>query len=145
MLKGIFKTPKGAIQSGRNSILSKILCLSSLPANWKKIKSKLKVLVWRHCFPQNFRHSRVSSSEVNGPIWPEIELIRDFMPVLITSKFEEDLIKNERDCLETPFSDYKSMGNFLDAQGHLTPNGVVQSGRNYTRPRFYACPCYLQV
>ena len=42
------------------------------------------------------------------------------MPVLVTSKFEEDPIKNERTSLETPFSHYKSMGNFSDAQGHLT-------------------------
>ena len=41
------------------------------------------------------------------------------MPVLI-AKFDEDLIKNERASLETPFSHYKTMGNFLDAPGHLT-------------------------
>ena len=52
------------------------------------------------------------------------------MPVLVTSKFDEDLIKNERASLETPFSHYKSMGNFSDAQGHLSLLGVVQSGRN---------------
>ena len=36
------------------------------------------------------------------------------MPVLVTSKFDEDPIKNERASLATPFSHYKSMGNFLD-------------------------------
>ena len=35
-------------------------------------------------FPQNFRHSRARNSEVNGPIWPKIELVRDFMPALMT-------------------------------------------------------------
>ena len=39
------------------------------------------------------------------------------MPVLVTSKFDEDPIKTERASLETPFSHYKSMG-------------VVRSGRN---------------
>ena len=34
------------------------------------------------------------------------------MAVLVTSKFDEDLIKNELASLETPFSHYKSMGNF---------------------------------
>ena len=34
------------------------------------------------------------------------------MSVLVTSKFDEDLIKNERASLETLFSHYKSMGNF---------------------------------
>ena len=35
--------------------------------------------------------------------------------------------------MEKAFSNYKSMGNFLDAQGQLT------------HPRFYACPRYLQA
>ena len=43
------------------------------------------------------------------------------MPVLVTSKFDEDPIKSEQASMETPFSHYKSMGNVLDAQGHLTP------------------------
>ena len=58
------------------------------------------------------------------------ELVWDFMPVLVTSKFNEDPIKNERASLETPFSHYKSMGNFSDAQGQLIPLSVVWSGRN---------------
>ena len=44
-----------------------------------------------------------------------------FMPVLVTSNFDDDSIKNERASMETAFSHYKSMGNFLDAQGQLTP------------------------
>ena len=48
--------------------------------------------------------------------------------VLVTRKFDEDRIKNEWASLEIPFSHYKSMGNFSDAQGQLTP--VVRSGRN---------------
>ena len=58
---------------------------------------------------------------MSGLIQPKIELDRDFMPVLVTSNFDDDLIKNERASMETPFSHYKSMGNFLDAQGQLTP------------------------
>ena len=41
------------------------------------------------------------------------------MPVLVTRNFD-DSIKNERASMETAFSHYKSMGNFLDAQGQLT-------------------------
>ena len=52
------------------------------------------------------------------------------MPVLVTSNFDDDSIENERASMETPFSHYKSMGNFLDAQGQLTPYSVVRSGRN---------------
>ena len=39
------------------------------------------------------------------------------MPVLVTSNFDDDLIKNEPARMETAFSHYKSMGNILDAQG----------------------------
>ena len=42
------------------------------------------------------------------------------MPVLVTSNFDDDSIKNEQASMET-FSHYKTMGNFLDAQGQLTP------------------------
>ena len=52
---------------------------------------------------------------------PEIELFQAFMPVLVTSNFDDDSIKNERARKETPFFHYKSMGNVLDAQGQLTP------------------------
>ena len=51
------------------------------------------------------------------------------MPVLVTSNFDDDSIKNERASLETAFSHYKSMGIYLDAQGQLTPS-VVRFGRN---------------
>ena len=46
------------------------------------------------------------------------------MPVLVTSNFDDDLIKNEWASMETPFSHYKSMGNFLDLSA---ANSVVSS------------------
>ena len=45
---------------------------------------------------------------------PEIELE---MPVLVTSNFDDDSVKNEWASMETPFSRYKSMRNFLDLKG----------------------------
>ena len=51
------------------------------------------------------------------------------MPVLLTSNFDDDSIKNERASMETPFSNYNSMGNFLDAQGQLHRQSV-RSGQN---------------
>ena len=54
---------------------------------------------------------------MSGLIWPKIELDRAFMHVPVTSNFDGDLIKNERASMETPFSHYKSMEIFLDAQG----------------------------
>ena len=51
---------------------------------------------------------------------PEIELVRAFMSVLVTSNFDDDSIKNEWASMETAFSHYKSMG-FFRPQGQLTP------------------------
>ena len=48
---------------------------------------------------------------------PEIELVGAFMPVLVTSNFDDNSIKNEWASIETPFSHYKSMGFFLDLKG----------------------------
>ena len=58
---------------------------------------------------------------MSGLIWPKIELDRAFMPVLVTSNFDDNSIENEQASMETPFSYHKSIGNFLDAQGQLTP------------------------
>ena len=48
---------------------------------------------------------------------PEIEFVQAFIPVLKTSNFDDDSIKNEWASMETPFSRYKSIGNFLDLKG----------------------------
>ena len=61
------------------------------------------------------------NSKVSSLIRPKIKLWWAFMPVLVTSNFDDDSIKNERASLETAFSHYKSMGIFLDAQVQLTP------------------------
>ena len=58
---------------------------------------------------------------MSGLIRPKIKLDPAFIPVLVTSNFYDDSIKNEQASMETPFSHYKSNGNFLDAQGQLTP------------------------
>ena len=52
------------------------------------------------------------NSKVTDSIQPEFKLVWDFMAVLVTSKFDEDPIKNEQASLETPFSFYMPMGNF---------------------------------
>ena len=49
---------------------------------------------------------------INGPWKPEAQ--NQIMPVLVTSNFDDDSIKNEWASMETPFSHYKSMGKFLD-------------------------------
>ena len=56
-----------------------------------------------------------------GLIQPKIELNRAFMPVLVTSNFDYDSIKNKRASMETAFSHYKSIGKFFGAQWQLNP------------------------
>ena len=51
---------------------------------------------------RNFWRSRARNSKVTDLIRPNFKLIGDCMPVLVTSKFEEDPIKNEGVSLETP-------------------------------------------
>ena len=45
--------------------------------------------------------SRAPNSVESGLIWPKFQLIRDFMPVLATCKFEKNLMKNNREKVET--------------------------------------------
>ena len=74
-------------------------------------------------WPTGFRDIQVQKCELfvtQGQVTPKwvVKLHRAFMPVLITSNFD-DLIQSKMNKLA--FSHYKSMGNFLDAQGQLTP------------------------
>ena len=96
-------------------------------------------------FSSRASSSKMSDSKMSCLIRPKIELNRAFMTVLVTSNFDDDLIKNERACMETPFSHYKSMGNFLDPQGQLTCSQWSELAEIRTQPRFYASPHYLQV
>ena len=60
---------------------------------------------------------------INGPWKPDAlnQTHPSFYACPVTNNFDDDSIKNEWASMETPFSHYKSMGNFLDAQGQLTP------------------------
>ena len=85
--------------SGLNLTSSKLSCMSSLPVRMKMIQSKMKALEWS----QHFSHykSMWMFSELKGnfavfsPNWPNFELLRDFIVVLVTCKTEKDPIKNE--------------------------------------------------
>ena len=50
------------------------------------------------------RRSRAANSAVLGPIWPNFELVRDLIDVLVTCKYEEDPIKNKGARVDTTFS-----------------------------------------
>ena len=96
--------------SGRNLNSSKLSCMSSLPARMRMIESKMKELECSQDFSHDksmgdfSRRSRAANSAVLGPIWPNFELVRDVMDVLVTCKYEEDLIKNEGARVDTTFS-----------------------------------------
>ena len=62
---------------------------------------------------------------VLGPIWPNFELLRDVMDVLVTCQYEEDPIKNRGARVFTTL-----YINFSDGQGQITLELVVVSGRN---------------
>ena len=47
--------------------------------------------------------------------------------------------------METPFSHYKSMGNFLDLKGNWLRSQWSDLAEIQTCLRLYACPRYLQV
>ena len=102
-------TPKWLIRSSRNSNSSEILWLSWLQASLTKIRSKMNELAWRHHFPiislwEIFRRSRAANSIVSGPIWPKLKLLQDFMHVLVTCKYKKNRIKNNKEKVETSFS-----------------------------------------
>ena len=86
--------------SGRNLKSSKLSCMSSLPARMRLIKSKMKELECSQDFSHYksmgifSRRSRAANSAVLGPIWPNFELVRDVMDVLVTCQYKEDPIKN---------------------------------------------------
>ena len=46
-------------------------------------------------YGKKFQCSRAKRSTVNSLIWPEFELVRDFMPVLVICKFDDNRIKSE--------------------------------------------------
>ena len=81
------------------------------------IQSKMNKLAWRQHFPiislwEIFICSRAAKSIVSGPIWPEFELVQDFMNVLVSCKYKKDQIENNREKVETSFPHFKSMGAF---------------------------------
>ena len=50
------------------------------------------------------KRSRAANSAVLGLIWPNFELVRYIMDVLVTCKYVEDPIKNEGARVDTTFS-----------------------------------------
>ena len=59
--------------------------------------------------------------KVLGRIWLKFKLVQDIIDVLVTCKYEEDLIKNEGARVLTRLYDV-----FPDAQGQLTPKSAAE-------------------
>ena len=107
--------------------------MSLIPARMKKIQLKMEGL---EC-SQDFSHyksmgifpdaqGQLTPQSLDGPIWPNFELVQDIMVVLVTCKNEEDPIKNRGARVFTTL-----YINFSDAQGQITLELVVVSGRNF--------------
>ena len=58
------------------------------------------------------RRSRAANSAVLGPIWPNFELVRDVMDILVTCKYEEGPIENEGPIVFTTFSPLLPYGSY---------------------------------
>ena len=73
------------------------------------------------------RLSWADNSRVSGEIWPKFKLFQAFMHVLVTCK-NENPIKNEGASVDNFFS-IIILWEFLDAQGQLTSQSLVESGQ----------------
>ena len=97
------------VVSGQNSNLSKLSCMTSLPARMRMIESKIKEL---EC-SQDFSHykSMVIFRDAQGQLTAKA-LVRscrisnssDMLDILVTCKYEEDPIKSEGARVFTTFS-----------------------------------------
>ena len=82
------------------------------------------------------RCQRAAYSAVLGPIWQNIELVRDIIDVFVTFKYKEDPIKNEGARVLTTLNI-----NFSDAQGQITLKLAVV----YIWPKFELIQAFMHV
>ena len=58
-----------------------------------KARSKMKWLLSGQHFLKSMGPSRMGNSQAKKQKWAKIELLRDFVPVIVICKFDEDSIK----------------------------------------------------
>ena len=121
--------------SGQNLNSSKLSCMSSLPARMRMIDSKMKELEWS----QDFSHYKSMGI---------FHIAQGQITLVLVSVSGQNLNSSKLSCMSSlparmrmidskmkelewsqDFSHYKSMGMFHIAQGQLTPQSLVQSGR----------------
>ena len=80
-------------------------------------KIKTGFCITKMPYKEFFWHSMALNCEVSSLMQLKFELYWDFMPVLVVSKFEEDVIENEPNFFST-------------TKGNVTKKRLIRSGRN---------------
>ena len=111
------------VRSGRNSNLSEILSMSSLPANIRRIKSKATEKRWRHYFPhyKSMGAFCYHGHQCFDPICFKTLCNLSPTPVMLHIKFDQDWPTGLRDIQVRKC-------NIFVIQGQVTPKWVVWSG-----------------
>ena len=84
--------PQSLVLSGRISNSSKILCMSSLPASMKKIRSTMKVLECSQHFPHYIPMGDIGchGNQSSDPIWPKTYCSLSLTQMMLQIKFGYD-------------------------------------------------------
>ena len=105
-------TLESVVVSGQVVNSFKLSCMSLLDARMRMIESKMKEL---EC-SQDFSHYKSMGifPDTQGQLTPKslVRSGRDVMDVLVTGKYEEDLIKNEGARVFTTFSPLYPYGSY---------------------------------
>lgn len=78
------------------------------------------------------------------PIWEDLKLRQDFMPVIIISKPDKALIENEVAMPGTKFPHFKPTEKYLMLKRHITLEWSNLDGTQ-SQARVYTCSGHLQV
>ena len=80
----------------------------------KSVEDSIKtgIPIVRTTFSEVYGALKCGNSHANSRNWLKIEFVRDFLPVLVICKFDEDSIKNEVNIVRTTFSPLYVYGTF---------------------------------
>ena len=117
------------VRSGRNSNSSEILCMSSLPANIKRIGSKATEKRWRHHFPhyKSMGAFCCHGNQSFDPICPKTLCSLSLTPMMLHIKYDQDWPTGIRDI-------QVQMCEIFVTQGKVTPTTTTDDdGRRRTK------------
>ena len=85
-------TPQSLLRSGRISNPSEMLCMFSLPASMKKIRSKMKALEWSQHLPHynSLGAIRCHGHQSSDPIWSKTYCSLSPTQVMLQIKFDRN-------------------------------------------------------